>query len=160
MICAEMESLSALPASWWIPRLAIGFVAFLALVSIRRRRESIRHWLRRAIIVEATYFGVVLVLVKAGRTPLESLLGGIVAALIVTQRMPARSRHIPASVRRRKIAEHELRTGKKFSLRKHELDHHIAFSRGGSHTEDNLRVVERKKNRSKGAKSPWWDLFG
>lgn len=155
-----MEPLSTMPAWWWIPRLAIGFIAFLALVSIRRRRESIRHWLRRAIFVEGAYFGIIYVLVKLGRTPLESLLGGVVAALIAGQRMPGRSRHIPASVRRRKIAEHELRTGKKFNPRKHELDHQIAFSRGGSHSEDNLRVVEKRKNRSKGAKSPWWDLFG
>lgn len=84
----------------------------------------------------------------------------IVAALIVDRWMPGRSRYIPASVRRRKIAEHELRTGKKFNPRKHELDHEVAFSKGGSHTEDNLRVVEKSKNRSKGAKSPWWDLLG
>ena len=92
--------------------------------------------------------------------PLESLLGGIVVALIVMQRMPGRSRHIPQSVRRKKIAEFELRTGKKFNPRKHELDHEVPFSRGGSHSEDNLRVTEKAKNRSKGSKSPWWDLLG
>ena len=30
-------------------------------------------------------------------------------------------------------------------------------AKGGSNTEDNLRVVERKKNLRKGARSPWWD---
>jgi hypothetical protein len=156
----SLESLSAMPADWWVPRI-IGFMVItLILVSIRRRREGILHRLRRVIIVEATYIGVVYVLSQLGRTGLESLLGGIAAALIVNQMMPGRSRHIPASVRRRKVAEYELQTGKKFNPRKHELDHEIAFSKGGSHTDDNLRVVEKRKNRSKGAKSPWWDLLG
>jgi hypothetical protein len=155
-----MESLSPMPGDLWIPRLVIVFVIFLLLVSIRRRREAIRHRIRRVIVVEGVYVGVAYVMSQVGRTGTESLLGGIVAALIVNQWMPGRSRHIPASVRRRKIAEHELRTGKKFNPRKYELDHEVAFSKGGSHTEDNLRVVERSGNRSKGSKSPWWDFLG
>ncbi len=140
--------------------LIVAVVFLFLLISIRRRRESIRHRLRRAVIVEVTYFGVAYILVQVGRTPLESLLGGIVVALIVMQRMPVRSRHIPQSVRRKKIAAFELRTGKKFNPRKYELDHEVPFSRGGSHTDDNLRVTEKGKNRSKGSKSPWWDLLG
>jgi hypothetical protein len=146
------------------PQLAqviIAVIFLFLLLAIRRRRESILHWLRRAIFVEATYVGVTLFLAKLGKTtPLESVLGGVVAALIVMSRMPGRSRHIPKSVRRKKIAEFEYRTGKKFNPRKHELDHEVPFSRGGSHTDDNLRVVEKRKNRAKGAKSPWWDLLG
>lgn len=138
----------------------IAVVLFFLLVSIRRRREGIHHALRRAIIVEAVYFGVVLILVQAGRTPLEALLAGIVAALIVNQTLPGRSRYIPASVKRQARAEFELRTGKKFNPRKHEYDHEIAFSKGGSNTEDNIRVVEKRRNRAKGGKSPWWDLLG
>lgn len=136
------------------------FFILLGLLSIRRRREAIRHRLRRIIIVEAVYFGAVLVLIRLNFTVPVSLLSGLLAALLTDRMIPARSRHIPASVRRRKIAEHELRTGKKFNSRKYELDHGIPFARGGSHTADNLRVVEKKRNRSKGAKSPWWDLFG
>jgi len=134
-------------------------VFFFLLVSIRRRREAIRHALRRVIIVEAAYLGVVYLLAQVGRTPLEALLGGIVAALIVMLTMRGRSRHIPASVRRRKIAEYELKTGKKFNPRKHELDHEVPFAKGGSHTEGNVRIVEKSKNRSKSSKSPWWDLL-
>lgn len=104
--------------------------------------------------------GVAYLLSQAGRTPIESLLGGVVAALIVNQMTPSRSRYVPASVKRKKIREYELETGKKYNPRKHELDHIIPFSKGGSHTEDNLRLVEKRKNRSKGAKSPWWDLLG
>jgi hypothetical protein len=149
-----------MPADQRILGIFVAVVFFFLLVSIRRRREAIRHRIRRAIIVEGVYVGVAYVMSQVGRTGTESLLGGIVAALIVNQMMPGRSRHIPASVRRRKIAEHELRTGKKFNPRKYELDHEVAFSKGGSHTEDNLRVVERSRNRSKGAKSPWWDFLG
>src|SRR5260370_14951677 len=141
-------------------KIIAGVVIFFLLVSIRRRREAIRHRIRRVIVVEAAYLGVVYLMAQTGRTGIESLLGGIVAALIVNQTMPGRSRHIPASVRRRKIAGYELRTGKKFNPRKHELDHEVAFSKGGSHTEDNERVIEKRKNRSKSAKSPWWDLLG
>jgi hypothetical protein len=149
-----------MPADQQILYIIVAVVFFFLLVSIRRRREAIRHRIRRVIIVEGAYLGVAYVMAQAGRTGIESLLGGIVAALIVNQWMPGRSRHIPASVRRRTIAEYELRTGKKFNPRKQELDHEVAFSKGGSHTEDNLRVVERRENRSKGSKSPWWDLLG
>lgn len=149
-----------MPADQQLLKIVAGVVIFFLLVSIRRRREAIRHRIRRVIIVEGVYLGVAYVMAQVGRTGIESLLGGIVAALVVNQMMPGRSRHIPTSVRRRKIAEYELRTGKKFNPRKHELDHEVAFSKGGSHTEDNLRVVEKGKNRSKGAKSPWWDLLG
>jgi len=149
-----------MPADQQLLKIIAGVVIFFLLVSIRRRREAIRHRIRRVIVVEGVYVGVAYFMAQAGRTSIESLLGGIVAALIVNQMMPGRSRHIPASVRRRKVAEYELRTGKKFNPSKHELDHEVAFSKGGSHTEDNLRVVEKRKNRSKGAKSPWWDLLG
>jgi len=104
-----------MPADQHLLPIIAGVVFFFLLVSIRRRREAIRHRLRRAILVEATYFAVFYILVQIGRTPLEGLLAGIAAALILNQRMPGRSRHIPASVRRRKIAEYELRTGKKFN---------------------------------------------
>lgn len=149
-----------MPADPRLLYVIVAVVFFFLLVSIRPRREAIRHALRRALIVEATYFAAVYLLAQMGRTPLESLLAGILAGVLVDRMIPGRSRHIPASVRRRKIAEYELRTGKKFSPHKHELDHEIPFSKGGSHTENNLRVAEKSKNRSKGSKSPWWDLLG
>ena len=133
---------------------------FPVLLGIRRRRDGIRFWIRKIIMVEAAYLGFTFVLVKLGRTPLESMLGGLVAALLVNAFYRPRSRHVPASVKRRAKAEFELRTGKKFNPRIHEYDHDVPFSRGGSHTTDNLRVVERKRNRSKGAKAPWWDVLG
>jgi HNH endonuclease len=140
--------------------LVAAVVMFFILVSVRRRREAIRHAIRRVLFAEGTYLLVVYFMVQAGRTALETLLAGLLCGLIVNQMMPGRSRHIPASVRRRKIAEYELKTGKKFNSRTHELDHEVPFSRGGSHTEDNLVVTEKRKNRSKGGRSPWWDVLG
>ena len=116
--------------------------------------------IRRVFLAEATYILVVYFMVQAGRTTMKALLAGVLGGVIVNQMIPGRSRHVPASVRRRKIAEFELRTGQKFNPHKHELDHEIPFSRGGSSTEDNIVVTEKKKNRSKGAKTPWWDLLG
>src|SRR5258708_10088794 len=99
-----------MPVDQNLLKIVAGVVIFFLLVSIRRRREAIRHRIRRVVIVEGVYAGVAYVMAQVGRTGIESLLGGIVAALIVNQMMPGRSRHIPASVRRRKIAEYELRT--------------------------------------------------
>jgi hypothetical protein len=136
-----------------------GVFVFFLLVSIRRRRQSIRHAIKTAFIVECAYVSVVYILLRIGRTPPEAVLGGIVVGLVFDRFIPRRSRHIPASVRRRKTAEYELRTGRKFNPKRYELDHEIPFSKGGSHTPDDLRVVEKSKNRSKGHKSPWWDLL-
>jgi len=111
--------------------------------------------MRRVFFAETAYLLVVYFMVHAGRTALEALLAGVLSGFLVNQMTPSRSRHIPAIVRRRKIAEYELRSGKKFNPRKHELDHEVPFSRGGSHTEDNLVVTEKQRNRSKGNNSPW-----
>jgi hypothetical protein len=135
-------------------------VALPVMLGIRRRREAIRYALRKAIILEAVYFGVVYLMLRNGQPPLTTALAAIVAVFVVNSLIKPRSRYIPASVRRKAKAEFELRTGKKFNSRKHEYDHEVPFSRGGSHTTDNLSVMERKKNRSKGAASPWWDVLG
>jgi len=153
-------TVNIMPADQRLLYLLAGFVLFLVLVSLRRRREAIRHAIRRVFLSEAAFLLVVVVMVQAGKTGPEVLVIGFLTGVVVSLSMRGRSRHVPTSVRRRKIAEFELRTGEKFNPRKHELDHEVPFSKGGSHTTDNLRVVEKKKNRSKGAKSPWWDLLG
>lgn len=65
-----------------------------------------------------------------------------------------------ADVRRRVVAKWVASTGKKYDSRTHEIDHIVPYSKGGGETEDNLRVIEKKKNRSKGARGPWWDVMG
>ncbi|MGH8612038.1 MAG: HNH endonuclease [Gammaproteobacteria bacterium] len=101
-------------------------------------------------------FALKLVGVSGGAPGLSVLM--IALALLLL--WPKRSRRIPNKVRRRVRARWEVETGKKFNSKQYELDHMIPFSKRGSHTEDNLNVVERKKNRKKGAKSPPWDLWG
>jgi hypothetical protein len=139
----------------------IGAVGFAFLSSISRRRAYYSYKLKLFLRVEATYFLVAIGASKlANRPGPESLLWGILAAFVVYMRTKPQSRHIPAAVRRRKEAEFMLKTGKKFDRKKYELDHELPFASGGGHHESNIRVVEKKKNRSKGAKSPWWDLLG
>lgn len=134
--------------------------AFPVLLGIRRRREGLRYKLRKVIIVEGVYLLSAYLMLRSGQAPMESILAGLVAAFIVNSLIKPRSRYIPASVRRKARAEFELRTGTKFNPKKHEYDHEVPFSRGGSHTSDNVRVVEKKGNRSKGDTSPWWDVLG
>jgi hypothetical protein len=63
-----------------------------------------------------------------------------------------RSRYVPASTKRAVIAR-DLK-GEKYDPTKHHIDHVWPFARGGSHTADNLRVIEKRKNLQKGAKRP------
>jgi hypothetical protein len=130
------------------------------LLAILRRREGIIHRLRQIIILEGVYLGLALILLRSGQTPLVSILAGLVAAFVIKSYLRPRSRYIPAGVKRRARAKFELETGEKFNPRKHEYDHQVPFSRGGSHTKDNVRAVEREKNRSKGDRSAWWDVLG
>ena len=135
--------------------LLVGVLAALPiLLGIRRRRQGIRHWFGKLIIVEGIYLGLAFLLLRSGQTPLVSILAGLVAALVVSSLFKSRSRYVPASVKRKARAEFELRTGTKFNPRKHEYDHDVPSSRGGSHTTDNLRVISKQKNLKKGAKRP------
>src|SRR5258708_12372510 len=110
--------------------------------------------------MEVAYLAVMFLAVALGRRELEPILWGLLAGFIVYMRTKPESRHIPAAVRRKKEAEFVLKMGKKFDRKKYELDHEVPWASGGGHHESNIRVVEKKKNRSKGAKSPWWDLLG
>jgi hypothetical protein len=137
----------------------IGTVGFFLLLSISRRREYYAYKVKRLLKMEAAYLAATFLAVALGRRELEPILWGVLAGFIVYMRTKPESRHIPASVRRKKEAEFVLKTGKKFDRKKYELDHEVPWSSGGGHHESNIRVVEKKKNRSKGAKSPWWDLL-
>lgn len=145
------------PVDWLI--VFIACMGPLILLSLYRRRHAIGRRMGIVIKGEIAYVGAALLLLKLGQPPLVALLAGIVCALIVAVRVPKRSRYIPKAERRKAIAKFEVR-GRRFNPRIHEIDHVVPFSRGGSNTADNLRVVERERNRSKSAKSPWWDLLG
>jgi hypothetical protein len=142
--------------------LIAGTFVLLLLSAIWKRREAIVFFLRRLLLIEITYLGVAIIASRVFKQPgLVSLLLGIIAGLVLINRLPSRrKRHIRASVKRKVIERYERRTGEKFDSRAHELDHTVPFSKGGSHTADNLQVMEQTRNRSKGATNPWWDLFG
>jgi hypothetical protein len=63
-----------------------------------------------------------------------------------------RTRYIPKSVKRA-VIERDLK-GEAYDSTKHHIDHRWPFSRGGSNTPDNLRVIAKEKNLRKGAKRP------
>jgi hypothetical protein len=136
-------------------------VVFLLLLGIRRRREGIRHRLRRVFVVEVTYGLVAAFMLANGRTSkLAAVAIAIIVALLVARSLPNRSRYIPRQVRKEVIQRYESESRRKFNRRIHELDHVVPFSKGGSSTADNLRVTHRSDNRRKAARSPWWDLLG
>lgn len=156
--CAAMLTVPVSAQQWLL--LAGILAAIPVLLGIRRRREGIRYWVRRIVLLESVYLGIAYIMLRKGQPPLESILAGMVAAFFIDSFIKPRSRHIPASVKRNLRAKHELRTGRKFNPQKYEYDHKVAFSRGGSHTTDNLKIVEKKRNRSKGSKTVWWDILG
>jgi hypothetical protein len=86
--------------------------------------------------------------------PQEKVLAGFVAVFWfgILRRRKKRSRHISKATRRA-VIERDLK-GEAFDPQKHHVDHVWPFSRGGSHTTDNLRVIEKKTNLRKGAKRP------
>lgn len=140
--------------------LAGGLLAFMYVRTVWARRENLLYNVR-AFVVCAVIGAVIYWLMQndAQLAPAAPLTAILVAGLAFRMR-PGRRRYVRAPDRRRAIAKWELKTGKKFDPRKHELDHVVPFSRGGSSTRDNLRVEDRKYNRSKGAKSTsWWDLL-
>src|SRR5206468_177105 len=83
----------------------------------------------------------------------EQFLSGVIALIFFARfQNKKRSRYIPKSTRRAVIAR-DLK-GENFDPQKHHVDHVWPFSRGGSHTMDNLRVIEKKRNLRKGARRP------
>ena len=82
----------------------------------------------------------------------EQVVAGFVALVFFTKfQSRKRSRYISKSVKRAVIAR-DLQ--EEYDSAKHHIDHVWPFSKGGSHTTDNLRVIEKKKNLKKGAKRP------
>ena len=146
-----------------IQNFAIAFGVLIALslaFGVWRRRENLFRNLRR--LVFAIAIGTLIFYFfwqEPELQPAAPFTAFIATALIFWMR-PARKRKLGPEVRRRVIAKWELKTGQKFSPKFHEIDHIVPFSKGGSSTEDNLRVMYRGENRSKGAKSPWWDVMG
>ena len=83
----------------------------------------------------------------------EQVIAGFVAMIFFGRwQSRKRSRRIPKATRRA-VIERDLK-GEEFDPEKHHIDHVWPFSRGGSHTTDNLRVIEKRRNLRKGARRP------
>jgi len=82
------------------------------------------------------------------------LISGFVSLVVFSRikQSTRRSRYIRKSVKRAVISR-DLK-GEEYDSTKHHLDHVWPFSKGGSNTTDNLRVIEKEKNLKKGAKRP------
>ena len=118
-----------------------------------RRREAIQHNVKQ-ILAALICMGIAFVLLwkAAGLSPLAAYIVALVIGVLIRRAQPGRSRYVSARARRQAIAKFEKETGQTFNKRTHEIDHILAHSRGGGNQEDNLQVLTRKENRSKGAK--------
>ena len=142
---------------WMIFALAV-VLSLYWLRALRLAREGARRFLRDLLKAIMLFCGVMMVFsAMRPHLPLlrsqELVVAGFLA-MISFGRLQGRkrSRRIPKSIRRT-VIERDLK-GEMFDPHKHQIDHVWPFSRGGSNTVDNLRVIEKKKNLRKGAKRP------
>ncbi|MGH9671057.1 MAG: hypothetical protein ACRD3A_13210 [Terriglobales bacterium] len=139
----------------------LALLAFLAAAtSLLSRGEAIRHALRRLIACALAASLTLLGLTAVNMRQQEALIIGGIVGVVMFAAFPKRRRYVRRSERKKAIARFERETGKRYNPRLHELDHEVPFSRGGSSTADNLRVIGKRANRRKGARLPWWDILG
>jgi hypothetical protein len=139
--------------------LGVGFVITLYwLKAFRLARDGVRLFLLN-LVKAGMVFLVALTVLTALQVQLEPKqlqgISGVIALLFFLRWHGAkRSRYIPKATKRAVTKRYAEETGEKYDPKKHHIDHRWPHSRGGSNTEDNLRVVEKGKNLKKGAKRP------
>jgi HNH endonuclease len=150
-------TITGIPLIDWIVFLA-GYIALLRLclywmLYIHRAREGVWQGVENIATGLIVFCFFMAVLISAHLEPSSaapiSMIIGLLATAIFSER---RSRYVPVAVRRVVIAR-DLK-GKPFDSSKHHIDHIVPFSRGGSHTIDNLRVTTKGDNLKKGRKRP------
>ena len=129
------------------------------LKAVRLSRESLRPILKRFIL------GFLIGLLyyaqwgkPSGDKPINNgiFFGALVAAVFHKKR----SRHIPNAVKRAARARDFKGREHEYDPKKHHYHHKQPFARGGSHTLDNIRLIDKETNLKKGAKRPsLWDMF-
>ena len=143
--------------------LEYGAAVALAVFLIARffhRREHLIWYLKSYVTVYVASIAAMWTASQLNRPNIERVLWGVVVMLLVDRFIEGRSRVIRKTDRRSVIEKWERTTGQKFNPRVHELDHVIPFAKGGDNTRYNLRVTTKKENRSKGKRSPRWELIG
>jgi hypothetical protein len=139
---------------------AVGAIAaFLFALALYRRRDTVLDKVRHVLQFAGAAILTFIIASKFLQPPQPiycALIAELVAGIYFKPR--ARSRYIPRSERRKVIARFE-RSGRHYDPKKHEIDHVVPHSRGGVSKADNLRVIERERNRAKAARPPWWDVL-
>lgn len=139
----------------------LGAVGVLYIVArVFHRKESFIWHLQRSFVLLGAYFCVIYTARAFNRAVVESVLWGAVTMLALDNFIPRRRRRPMTAARRKAIERWEKQTGQKFQPGEHEIDHVIPYAKGGDNAQYNLRVLAVKENRSKGKKSPRWDLIG
>jgi hypothetical protein len=143
------------PNADWIIFIIGGLFCLYWLRALRLAREGARLFLRNLAFAVLVF--IICQIALAGmKIPNNGavVLSGFAALIVfgIRKRRFRRSRYYPKSVKRAVIAR-DLK-GEKYDPSKHHVDHVWPFARGGSHTPDNLRVIEKEKNLKKGAKRP------
>jgi hypothetical protein len=143
------------PTIDWII-LAIGaLVCLYWLRALRLAREGARLFLRNLVFAVLAFISCGLILAGM-KIPNNTavVLAGFAALLVfgIRKKRFRRKRYISKSVKRAVIAR-DLK-GEEYDSEKHHIDHVWPYSKGGSHTADNLRVIAKEKNLKKGAKRP------
>ncbi len=142
------------PNGDWVIFLVGAIFCLYWLRALRLARHGARLFLRNLSIAVLVFFACQIVLsgMKV-QSANANVIAGLLSAAVLYQRASARrSRYISKSVRRAVIAR-DLKD-EQYDARKHHIDHVWPFSKGGSHTADNLRVIAKRKNLKKGAKRP------
>ncbi len=142
------------PGVDWVLFVLGAVVCVYWLRALRLAREGARRFLRNLAIATLIFLLCQLLLSGTTLQPQNRILVSfVIAAVVLSARASApRSRRIPKSIRDSVIAR-DLKD-QRFDPKKHHIDHVWPFSKGGSHTPDNLRVTEKRANLQKGAKRP------
>lgn len=143
------------PNADWIVFVGGVLVCLYWLRALRLAREGARLFLRNLAFAVLAFIGFQFILAGI-QVPQNNavVLSGFAALVVFSVRKQRfrRSRYISKSVKRAIIAR-DLQD-EEYDPEKHHIDHVWPFSRGGSHTSDNLRVIEKKRNLKKSAKRP------
>jgi hypothetical protein len=143
------------PKADWIILAIVAFFAVYWLRALRLAREGARRFLANVIIAAVLFYGCRAVLINGMKASEKAAfwISFCIALTVFSRKAKVRrSRYVSKKVKRA-VIERDLK-GEKYDSSKHHIDHVWPFSRGGSHTPDNLRVIAKKKNLQKGAKRP------
>lgn len=150
--------ITGVPEIDWILFAITVFVLLYWLRALRLAREGARLLLRN-LLKAITAFCFLLVVYTANRErvtlqPAEAqfVAGFIAFFMFLGWQDMKRSRYIPRATRR-KVIQRDLKA-EKYDPAKHHIDHIWPHKRGGSNTEDNLRVIAKEQNLKKGASRP------